>query len=56
MALLSLPVGPCVDGRDQPGKPDQNTFIEGFDRSYREEVLEAYVFESPSQVQALTDD
>jgi putative transposase len=40
----------------QPGKRDQNAYIERFNRSYREEVLSAYVFESIEQVRLLTED
>jgi putative transposase len=40
----------------EPGKPNQNAFIERFNRTYRTEVLNAYVFEAVDQVQRITDD
>jgi putative transposase len=40
----------------QPGKPNQNAFIERFNRSFREEVLDANLFDSVSQVQQAADD
>jgi putative transposase len=35
----------------QPGKPNQNAFVERFNRSFRDEVLDANLFNSIAEAQ-----
>jgi len=40
----------------QKGKPQQNAIIERFNRTYRQDVLDANIFETIKKAQAITDD
>jgi len=40
----------------QPGRPMQNGFIERFNRTYRQEVLNCYVFETLGEVRRMTEE
>lgn len=40
----------------KPGKPTQNSYVERFNRTYRTEVLNMYVFRRLSEVRQITND
>jgi transposase InsO family protein len=40
---------------NEPGKPAQNAYIEPFNRTYREEVLDLYLFDNLAEARAITE-
>ena len=40
----------------QPGKPTQNSYMERFNRTLRDEILNFYVFSRLSEVRTVVDD
>jgi putative transposase len=39
----------------QPGTPTQNSYVERFNRTYRDEILNMYVFKTLDEVSDLTE-
>ena len=54
-ALARWALGNSIELRFiQPGRPMQNGYVERFNRTYREEVLNCYVFETLGEVRRMT--
>ncbi len=59
--FISVVLAEWAEGHDielefiQPGKPTQNSYVERFNRTYREEILNMYVFRTLTEVRELTE-
>ena len=59
LGVLNLQVFANQNNRDNLycpfGEPTQNSYIERFSRTYRDEVLNMYAFKTPTEVREITD-
>ena len=59
--LISVNLAAWAEKKDvklefiKPGKPTQNSYVERFNRTFRNEILDFYVFNSLKEVRAITN-